>query len=74
MSSAKFDYVIVGGGLAGLVVASRLAEDLSSSVAVIEAGTDASQDINVKIPGKENYLFCLQYLLLILSGIPRLFG
>ncbi|KAF2183639.1 GMC oxidoreductase [Zopfia rhizophila CBS 207.26] len=34
---ATYDYVIVGGGTAGLVVATRLAEDLSKSVAVIEA-------------------------------------
>ena len=35
--NASFDYVIVGGGTAGLTVATRLAE-ASSSVAVIEAG------------------------------------
>lgn len=36
--NATFDYVIVGGGTAGLTIASRLAEDPSLSVAVIEAG------------------------------------
>ncbi|KAL9031276.1 MAG: hypothetical protein Q9196_000683 [Gyalolechia fulgens] len=34
-----FDYVVVGGGTAGLAVASRLAEDPSNLVAVIEAGS-----------------------------------
>jgi 5'-oxoaverantin cyclase/versicolorin B synthase len=34
----SFDYVIVGGGTAGLAVAKRLAENGSCSVAVIEAG------------------------------------
>ena len=34
-----FDYIIVGGGTAGLVVAARLAEDGSNSVAVVEAGS-----------------------------------
>ena len=34
----SFDYVVVGGGTAGLAVASRLAEDPSKQVAVIEAG------------------------------------
>lgn len=34
----SFDYVIVGGGTAGLAMAKRLAEDEDSSVAVIEAG------------------------------------
>ena len=35
---AEFDYVIVGGGTAGCVLANRLTEDASVSVAVIEAG------------------------------------
>lgn len=34
-----FDYVVVGGGNAGLTVAARLAEDPSMSVAVVEAGS-----------------------------------
>jgi choline dehydrogenase len=37
--SATFDYVIVGGGTAGLAIAARLSKDGSRSVAVIEAGT-----------------------------------
>ena len=36
--NTNFDYVIVGGGLAGLTLASRLSEDANTSVAVIEAG------------------------------------
>ena len=35
----KFDYVIVGGGTAGLVLANRLTEQSGITVAVIEAGT-----------------------------------
>ncbi|KAK7931817.1 GMC oxidoreductase-like protein [Apiospora marii] len=38
-SSLSFDYVIVGAGPGGLTVASRLSEEPSVSVAVIEAGT-----------------------------------
>ncbi|KAF1911675.1 GMC oxidoreductase [Ampelomyces quisqualis] len=37
--SASFDYVIIGGGTAGLVLANRLSEDSTVQVAVIEAGT-----------------------------------
>lgn len=34
----SFDYVVVGGGTAGLAMARRLSEDGTNSVAVIEAG------------------------------------
>ncbi|KAK5126559.1 hypothetical protein LTR85_009493 [Meristemomyces frigidus] len=37
--NASFDYVIIGGGNAGLTIAARLAEDQRVSVAVIEAGS-----------------------------------
>ncbi|KAJ5372314.1 Glucose-methanol-choline oxidoreductase [Penicillium concentricum] len=37
-ANATFDYVVVGGGNAGLTIASRLAENQTVSVAVIEAG------------------------------------
>ncbi|MCJ1462091.1 hypothetical protein MMC07_000691 [Pseudocyphellaria aurata] len=36
---ATYDYVVVGGGTAGLTVAARLAENPAISVAVIEAGS-----------------------------------
>ncbi|KAH7309683.1 glucose-methanol-choline oxidoreductase [Stachybotrys elegans] len=36
---ATYDYVVVGGGTAGLTIASRLAEQKAGSVAVVEAGT-----------------------------------
>lgn len=40
--NASFDYVVVGGGTAGLTVARRLAANSTVSVAVIEAGDFAA--------------------------------
>lgn len=37
-SELGFDYVVVGGGTAGCVVAARLAEDFAATVCLIEAG------------------------------------
>jgi flavin-dependent dehydrogenase len=49
-AAKKFDYVIVGGGTAGLVMAARLTENPNISVGVIEAGIDRSDDIIVRAP------------------------
>jgi len=42
--NATYDYVIIGGGTAGLTLATRLAEDESISVAVVEAGDFYEKD------------------------------
>lgn len=42
-----FDYVIAGGGTAGLVVANRLTENPTITVAVVEPGPDVRDDPSV---------------------------
>ena len=38
LGDATYDYVIIGGGTAGLAIASRLATEGAGTIAVIEAG------------------------------------
>ena len=50
-AAINFDYLIVGGGTAGLTVATRLSENAKISVGVIEAGGDRTDDPLILTPG-----------------------
>jgi len=42
-----FDYIVVGGGLAGITVAARLTENSAITVLLVEAGADNRNDSRV---------------------------
>ena len=52
----EFDYVVVGGGAAGCVLANRLSADPNVTVLLLEAGNDEKW-IWTKIP--VGYLYCI---------------
>ena len=57
MATKTYDYIIVGGGTAGCVVASRLSERQSSlSILVIEAGADITNHPHVYNPLEASHL------------------
>ena len=63
----KYDYLVVGGGTAGLCVAARLSENPEVKVGVIEAGADRMDDPQISTPslyptliGREKYDWCYQ--------------
>jgi len=45
-----YDYIIVGGGTSGAVLASRLSEDQEKNILLVEAGGDPTKDANIDIP------------------------
>ncbi|KAJ5820583.1 hypothetical protein N7474_006174 [Penicillium riverlandense] len=58
---ANYDYVIVGAGAAGCVLASKLSEDKNVSVLVLEAGGDNTKVFETKVPLLFSKLFHTQH-------------
>lgn len=51
-STTRFDYLIVGGGTAALVIASRLSAIPTITVGVVEAGPKSLNDPLITVPGR----------------------
>ena len=48
----EFDYIIIGGGTAGCVLANRLSENENKKVLVLEAGSKDFKHKYIQIPVK----------------------
>lgn len=52
-----FDYIIVGGGTAGCVLANRLSEDDTKKVLILEAGSKDFKNKIIRIPVSDQSTF-----------------
>lgn len=60
--NARFDFIVVGGGTAGNVVAGRLAEHPDAKILVVEAGVADSKDLEeIRVPSEAMGLRDSQY-------------
>ena len=57
MSDSQFNIIIVGGGTAGCVLASRLSTIASLSILLLEAGANRNDDPKVQTPLLSRQMF-----------------
>ena len=62
MQNQKFDYVIIGAGAAGCVLANRLSDNGKHTVLILEAGgSDKSNDVKIPAAFPKTFLSSLDY-------------
>lgn len=70
----SYDYIIIGGGTAGLAVAAGLTEDPNVRVGVIEAGKDQTQNEFVSTPALFPAILGLPEYDWMLDSVPQVFN
>jgi choline dehydrogenase-like flavoprotein len=53
----EYDFIVIGGGTAGLSFAARLTENPTVRVIVVEAGADRLDDPKILIPGLAHSMY-----------------
>jgi choline dehydrogenase-like flavoprotein len=68
---ATYDFVVIGGGTAGIVVATRLSEDPTIRVLLLEAGNEHADDPRTQIPGLVTQVFGDREMDWSMKSIPQ---
>ncbi|KAF3763109.1 alcohol oxidase [Cryphonectria parasitica EP155] len=60
-AEGSYDYIIIGGGTSGLLLATLLSTNPNTTIAVLESGPDARTDPRITIPENEGTIVATTY-------------